>query len=135
MSKMPRQERSFRFADKAQLLKLRTKAMRSGVWFKALQRIDRVLVDLTIKVACNVRSIILAKSILIVTRKLQELLESKFSRTIRNIGFPMARNLSEFAQKWGNSSAIKWANDKSFVRYLTIMTLNGHPLMAECGMK
>jgi hypothetical protein len=36
------------FLEKAQLLKLKLKAMRSGVWFRALSRIDRVLVDLTI---------------------------------------------------------------------------------------
>ena len=132
---MPRQESNLRFLDKTQLLKLRTKAMRSGVWFKALRRIDRVLVDLTIKVAINIRSVTLAKSILTVTRKLQDLQENKFSHAARNIGFPIARNLSKLAQKWGNKKAKTWANDKSFIRYLAIMTLNGHPSIADCEMK
>jgi hypothetical protein len=131
---MPRQKRNSSFLDKSQLLKLKTKAMRSGVWFKALNRIDRVLVDLTIKVAGNVRSITLAKGILTVTRKLQELLESELTRTIRNIGFPSAHKLSMFAQKWGNVKAREWESDKGFIRYLAVMKLCGQPLVAVGGM-
>ncbi len=133
---MPPQERDFRFLEKAELLKLRTKAMRSGIWFKALQRIDRVLVNLTITVASNIRSQTLAKSILIITRKLHELLENKLSNTMKSIGFPMAKKLSMFAQKWGNRKAQEWQRDLSFVRYLAIMKLNRYPLTAEwCGIK
>ncbi len=133
---MPPQERDFRFLEKAELLKLRTKAMRSGIWFKALQRIDRVLVNLTITVASNIRSQTLAKSILIITRKLHELLENKLSNTMKSIGFPMAKKLSMFAQKWGNRKAQEWQRDLSFVRYLSIMKLNRYPLTAEwCGIK
>jgi hypothetical protein len=135
MSLMLRQERNFRFLDKAQLLKLRTKAMRSGMWFKALQRIDRVLVNLTIKVASNVRSFTLAESILTIARKLQELLESKVAHTIRDIGIPMAHKLSTLAQKWGNKSAQEWASNISFAQYLSIMKLNGYPLTTTCGIK
>ena len=54
------------FLEKAHLMKLKLKAMRAGVWFRALPRIDRVLVDLTIRVAGNVRSFILAENILAV---------------------------------------------------------------------
>ena len=50
------QDGSSSFLNRTQLMKLRLKAMRAGVWFKALPRIDRVLVDLTIKVAENIRS-------------------------------------------------------------------------------
>ena len=52
----------FCFLDKKQLVNLKTKAMRSGAWFKALQRIDRVLFDLTIRVVDTIRSAKLAKS-------------------------------------------------------------------------
>ena len=135
MTEIPRQESSFRFLDKTQLLKLRSRAMRSGVWFKALQRIDRVLIDLTIRVANSIRSVTLANSILAITRKLQELQESKFSHAASYIGSPIARNLSILAQKWGNRRAKMWANDKNFIRYLTIMSLNGNFLSGECETK
>ena len=52
------------FLSRKQLVQMKIKAIRAGVWFKALPRIDRVLIDLTIKVADNIRSISLAKSIL-----------------------------------------------------------------------
>jgi hypothetical protein len=44
------------FLKKALLLKFKLKPMRSGLWFRALPMIDRVLVDLTTKVAGNARS-------------------------------------------------------------------------------
>jgi hypothetical protein len=114
------------FIDRTQLIKLKMKAMRSGVWFRALRRIDRVLIDLTIKVARCVRSSILANCILSITRKLEGLLESRFVRAVREIGFSLAYKLSLFAQKWGNKAAKEWANDFGFVRYLAVMKLNGH---------
>jgi hypothetical protein len=121
------QNSTFSFLDKTQLIKLKLKAMRSGVWFRALPRIDRVLFDLTIKVARCIRSSILAKSILSITGKLEALLESKLVRAIRDIGFPLACKLSLLAQKWGNEGAQKWAKDAGFAQYLAIMKFNGHP--------
>ena len=101
--------------------------MRAGVWFRALPRIDRVLVDLTIKVARCVRSSILANRILSITGKLEALLDSKLARAIRDIGFPLAYKLSLLAQKWGNEEAKEWAEDASFAQYLAITEINGQP--------
>lgn len=88
--------------------------MRAGVWFKALPRIDRVLVDLTIKVAENIRSPHLAKSILTVVGKLEGFLESSVLKLMRSIGRSLAEKLSLIAQKWGNASAKSWATDSPF---------------------
>ena len=112
------------FLERAQLLKLKLKAMRSGVWFRALPRIDRVLVDLTIKVAGTVRSSTLAKNILAIIRKLENSTESRFLRAIREIGFPIARRLCLMAQKWGNVTAKDWGSDLGFAKYLAAMHLN-----------
>ena len=113
------------FIDKAQLVKLKLKAMRFGVWFKALRRIDRVLIDLTIKVArYTVRSVALVKSIRAVMEKLEGLLESGLSRVIREVGFPLAQKVSSLAQKWGNTSANEWSSDSSFVSFLVVLSIN-----------
>lgn len=120
---IPRNE-TFSFFNRTQLIKLRLRAIRAGVWFKALRRIDRVLVDLTIKVADNVRSGTLAKSLLALTRKLEGIMESKLSRALREIGFPHAQKLSLTAQKWGNASAENWASAPSFARFLAVMHIN-----------
>jgi len=103
------------FLGRAHLIKLKLKAMRSGVWFR---------VDLTIKVAGTVRSFTLAKNILAVIRKLESSMESRFLRAVQEIGFPIARRLCLMAQKWGNVTAKDWGSDLGFAKYLAAMSFN-----------
>jgi len=110
--------------NRKQLLKIKCKALRAGVWFKALPRIDRVLVDLTIQVAENIRSAHLAKSIFAVVGKLEGLLESKFVRLTRTIGQTLAEKASAVAQGWGNVAAKCWSTDRSFALYFAVMQAN-----------
>jgi hypothetical protein len=124
MPKTVLQKLASSFLNKARLVKLRLKAVRAGVWFRALPRIDRVLVDLTIKVASNIRSFTLARNLLAVVGKLDGLLESSLSRALREVGFPLAQKLSLTAQKWGNISAESWPSDSSFIRFLAVMHIN-----------
>jgi len=112
------------FPNRTQLIKLKFKAMRAGVWFRSLPRIDRVLVDLTIKVTENIRSVHLAKSIFAVLGKLEELMESRMSKSLQSIGRPLAEKLSAVAQSWGNTSAKIWANDRSFAYFLAVLHTN-----------
>ena len=116
---------SFGFLDRSLLVKFRSRAMRAGVWYRSLPRIDRVLVDLTINVAKGVRSVSLARGLWSVLRKLEGVLESRVSRAVREVGFPLARKLSALAQGLGNVGAWAWAFDASFARYLAVMRLNG----------
>jgi hypothetical protein len=118
------QKNASNFLNREQLIKLRLKAIRAGVWFRALPRIDRVLVDLTIKVASTVRSVTLAKNILAVVGKLEGLLESRLSIALRKVGLPLAQKLSALAQSWGNTSAKSWSSDLSFVNYLAVIHIN-----------
>ena len=117
-------ENTFSFLNKTQLVKLRLKAIRAGLWFRALPRIDRVLIDLTIKVASSIRSATLARNILAVTKKLEGLLESRLLRAFRGVALQLAQKLSLAAQKWGNASAKRWASDVSFVTFLAVMHIN-----------
>lgn len=115
---------AFSFLSKIQLVKLKLKAMRSGVWFRALHRIDRALIDLTIKVASTVRSATLARIILALVRKLEGIMESGLARALRQVGVQRAQKLSLVAQKWGNLSANEWSSDPSFVRFLAVLSIN-----------
>jgi len=99
--------------------------MRAGVWFRRLPQIDRVLVDLTIKLTETVRSIMLAKSLLSIVKKLEGLLESRFTRKVRMIGFSLAYKCSMLGVSWGNKSCKNWAEDSDYARFLAIMTING----------
>ncbi|MEA2089415.1 MAG: hypothetical protein U9O89_01465 [Thermoproteota archaeon] len=109
---------------KEKLRKLKLRAIRRRVWFRALSRVDRALVNLTIKVVDGVRSFTLAKALLSVVKKLEDVLESRVLRALKEVGFPLARKLSLFAQKWGNNSARNWGSDVSFAKFLAIMHIN-----------
>ena len=110
--------------NKNQLVKLRLKAIRAGVWFKTLPRIDRVLVDLTIRVASSIRSVTLAKNVLAVIKKLEGIMESHLLRAFRGIAIELAQKLSLIAQKWGNLYATNWTSDTSFISFLAVMHIN-----------
>ncbi len=110
--------------DKRQLLNLKTRAMRSGAWFRSLKRIDRVLIDLTIKVVENIRSSRLAKSIQALAIKLEYVMKSGFSQRVQEIGFSLAEKISSVGQIIGNSSAAGWAFDSSFAVFLAVMHIN-----------
>ena len=109
---------------KQKLRKLKLQAVRRGVWFRGLSRVDRALVDLTIKVVDGVRSFTLAKALLSVIEKLEDAFESRVLRILKEVGFPLARKLSLFAQKWGNNLAQDWMRDVSFAKFLAIMYIN-----------
>lgn len=112
------------------LLWLKLKARRSGIWFKVLSRLDRGLLDLTIKVADEVRSLRLIKELLVVARKVEDALESRLSQAICETGFPLARKLGSLAKKWGNPIAESWVSDISFARFLAIMNINDNQSMS-----
>jgi hypothetical protein len=118
-------KRASRFTlGKEKLYKLKLRALRCGVWFKALNMLDRALVDVTMKVVDEVRSFRLTKTVLSVVKKLEDALESEVSYALRNVGFPLACKLSLLAQKWGNSLSQNWASDISFAKFLAIMHIN-----------
>jgi hypothetical protein len=124
MPKTMLQEIASSFLTKTHLIKLKLKAIRAGVWFRALPRIDRALVDLTIKVANNIRSATLSKNLLAVTKKLEGFLENSLSRAFREVGLPLAQKLSLLARKWGNASSKNWVNDSAFAFFLAVMHIN-----------
>jgi hypothetical protein len=112
------------FTDTRQLAKLKAKALRSGVWFKALQRIDRALLDLTIRVASMIRNVKLVKSIRSIANKLERAMGTRISKASEEIGVPLAQKLSTIALKLGNVMARSWATDFGFARFLAVMHIN-----------
>ena len=110
-----------------ELARIRLMAIRRRVWFKVLSRLERGLIDLALKVTKEVRSKVLAKAICSIVKKLLEALESEVTVLMRQIGAPLARELSRIARKWGNKSAHEWVDDFGFIQYLTIMKMNVGP--------
>ncbi len=80
------------------LVRIRLVARRRGVWFRALSGIDRVLVDLSLKVTRAIRSPVLMGALMTIVGKLQDALESRVGRQMRSIGIPLAEKKSRISQ-------------------------------------
>jgi len=114
---------SFRLG-KNELAKLKTRAMRRGVWFRLLTRGERAQIELTMRIVKRIRSFFLARVVTSIVEKLLDSMESKVVRLTREVGPALAQKLIGTAQKWGNESAVNWTADPGFTRYLTIMYMN-----------
>jgi len=110
-----------------EMIRIKAKALRRGVWFRVLTRVERACVDLAIMVVERVRSRLLQKVLSSVIMKLEEAIESQVRRLMREIGDNLAQKLSQIAQEWGNKSAVRWAKDAGLKQYLTITYMNAPP--------
>jgi len=89
-----------------------------------LNRLERGILDLTIKCVDTVKSPKLAEVLMAIVQKLQQATESIVDRITRIHGLPLARKLSCLAVNWGNTAAIKWASDLGFARFLAVLQNN-----------
>jgi hypothetical protein len=106
------------------LSEARKAALRRGVWFGALNRVERGMLDLTIRCVDNIRSAKLATIVTAMMNKLELAMESMVERTVRTVGRSLAQKVSRIALSWGNRSASQWAEDPCFARYLAITQMN-----------
>lgn len=98
--------------------------MRRGVWFRVLNRGERGIIDLTIDCVERIRSLKLARIVVMIVNKLMDAVKGKLWRLMAEVGRPLAQKLSRIVRSWGNKSAVRWAWDLSFVRYLTVTYMN-----------
>jgi len=110
--------------SRAELAKIKKRALRHGAWFKVLSRIERIQIDLTIKVVDKVRSVFLAKILHPVITKLLDALESPIKRLMRSVGISLAYKICAIGKKLGCKSAENWIENQGFVQFLTITYIN-----------
>jgi len=106
------------------LMKIKARAFRRRVWFKALSRAERAIIDLTIKCVERVRSPTLAAIVSSVVGKVLKTLKSGFLETADRVGSTIAKKVSGVAERWGNENASSWKRDSSFIRILGINAVN-----------
>jgi len=107
------------------LAKLKTLAVRRGLWFKVLSAVERAVVDLTLKVVERVRSSVLKEALKSIASKVVEALKSRsFKERAMAIGRVLAERLVRIAERLGNKRAREWAEDPGFVMYLGVSWLN-----------
>jgi hypothetical protein len=95
-------------------------ALRRRVWFKLLSRVERGIIDLTVRYVDCIKSVKLAKVVMAIMDKLKIATESIVDRLVRFVGLPLALRISQIAVSWGNHLASKWAEDHAFARFLII---------------
>lgn len=105
-------------------MKVKSKALRSGTWYRTLSRIERAIVDLTIRCVEKVRSRILAEKILEIISKLLRTLKKTFMSRAEEVGLEIARKLSVIAKDWGNKTCSIWSIDDGFIEFLGVNALN-----------
>ena len=108
----------FQFVPVTKLAALKKTAFRRGFWFKSLNRVERGIIDLTVRYVDKIRSIRLAKLVTAIVNKLQMAMESLADKLVRIIGLGLTQKISSIAVKLGNLSASAWAEDEAFARYL-----------------
>jgi hypothetical protein len=106
------------------LIKTRVRAVRQKVWFKALSRVERNILDLTIRCVEKVRSRILAKIVSNILAKILKTLEPSFLEVAMRIGREIADEVCGIAENWGNSNALRWKHDLGFARFLGVTAVN-----------
>ena len=109
---------------RSEIVRVRAKAVRNGVWFRVLTRTERACMDLAVMVVERVRSCVLRKVLLSVLGKLEAALETPVQRLEREVGVGLALKLSLIAEKWGHRSASGWVKDARFTRFLAVSHLN-----------
>ena len=106
------------------LLGWRRRALRRGVWYTSLDRVERGILSLAAQVVDRVESVILGVVIVNILGKLRDALKSGFVKRIEEYGVEKAKALIHLAEVWGNGTAGKWGFDWAFARYLTVLNLN-----------
>jgi hypothetical protein len=106
------------------LSNVRNRALRRGVWFKALDNLERGVLTLASRVVDRVESAVLGTEIVKILRKLTEAMKSGFVRRMEEYGFEQALKMVNKAVEWGNVLAPDWSSDLGFVRYLTVLDFN-----------
>src|SRR2546425_11787664 len=94
---------------------LKTRALRKRVWFRVLDRVERGLLDLTIRWVDDVRSGRLTETLLRILVKLARAMEQGMARVLA-VGRELALRASLLAVRWGNVDAYSWRFDEALWR-------------------
>jgi hypothetical protein len=102
------------------LAEIKKGALKHRVWYKTLNRIERGIIDLTVRYVDCIKSTKLAKVVTAIIEKLQLTMETLAEKLVRTVGLPLAQKISSIAVSWGNHLAKLWAQDRAFARFLVV---------------
>src|SRR3989441_5535181 len=99
------------------LIGIKTRGLRRRVWYRALDRMERGFVDLTIRWVDKVRSGRMTETLMQILAKLAMALETGMGRVLGR-GKVLATKASELAVGWGNGPAFNWRFEEAFCNAL-----------------
>ena len=92
------------------------KAIRRGLYFRKLSRIERGILELTARYVPKIKSLELGNVVARILAKLVIVLRSKFLAPVETLGRQMVTNVLQVAKIWKVRDASSW-DDKKFVTY------------------
>ena len=99
------------------------RALRKRVWFRVCNRLERGIVDLTIRCVDVIKSSRLALMIGRLVCKILKACRSTFLMRVARTGRGLAEARSRIAVSWGMEEASRWKGDKDFIRWLGVNAL------------
>ena len=111
---------------------LKRKALRRGLWFRALNSVERGIVDLCIRIkrGFDVKSMRLLRVLAGIVKKIVRFLRSPCGMESWIRGFRMAFQASWLAVSWGYEEAREWAQDLNYITFLARAWIQGTPFNA-----
>jgi len=106
------------------LLKIRRRAIRRRVYFRALDRLERGILDLSSRLLDSARSVVLLQQLFEIVMKLEEALKGRLQRHVESFGARRVTEIIMQAVKFGYRGAVGWLRDPGFAEYLSVMDLN-----------
>jgi hypothetical protein len=106
------------------LTEVRRKALRRGVWYGALDRVERGILSLAAQVVERVESVVLGVELVKIVSKLNEAMKNRFQRRLESYGLGRALKVVEQALAWGYAATRGWLSDPGLARFLTFLSLN-----------
>lgn len=106
------------------LAELKKKALRKGIWFRVLDRLERGIFSLAARVLERVESPLLGVELTKMVGKLRDAVSGSFDKHMREYGFSKAYRVAWQAVGWGYAEASEWVSDLGLVRYLTLIDFN-----------
>jgi len=103
---------------------MRRRAIRRRVYFKALDRLERGILDLSARLLDSAQSVVLLQQLFEIVMKLDEALKSRFQRHVESFGVRRMAEIIMQAVKFGYREAVGWLRDPGFMEYLAVMDLN-----------
>ena len=102
------------------LLTMRTKAIRRKVWYRVLDSVERGIVNLTLRIFEDVKSLTLCQILNTILEKLRVAIQSRFLRHVEHFGRERAAIIVSQAIGFGSSCAGAWLGDTGFHRWLSL---------------